>query len=546
MKGILLFSAGAFLAAHLASSLFAQTLTLSSATTPSQTASLNLSLNSGSGGIAALQWTLQYPQAAFTSVSATPGPALTGAGKSLSCATGAGSYTCIAYGLNATAVPDGVLAIVSVSAVNSGAIMISNQVAASPAGTVVPLTTTGGTVTLSTPTLTSVTCSPAVLVGATSSNCTVSLSSSAAAATAIAITSNNTSVVVPASVTVAAGAATAQFFTVSGGGANSTATITATLNGVSATSALTLTTTTFSMHVNAGGGAYTDSQGLTWATDANYSGGRTWSAPNPIWNTTSLAVYQTCRWGAFTYTLPVPNGSYNVILKFAEISRFGRGVRQFNVAINGDPVLTNFDIFAKAGGAFIALDQIFPVTISNGQVVIQFSNGRADSPLVNAIDIEPPGYVPPPVTTSEVRINAGGPAFTDPAGILWAADTGFTSGTTWSVTNAITNTTTPTLYQTCRWGAFSYSFNVPNGRHNVVLKFAEVTRFAPGLRQFNVAINGTAVLTNFDIFAEAGGGLRALDRTFPVTVTNGQIVVQFSPGAADLPLISAIAIDPVP
>jgi len=43
-----------------------------------------------------------------------------------------------------------------------------------------------------------------------------------------------------------------------------------------------------------------------------------------------------------------------------------------------------------------------------------------------------------------------------------------------------------------------------------------------GKRIFNVAINGTPVLTNFDIIATARAALTAIDKTFPVTVTNGQ------------------------
>jgi hypothetical protein len=43
----------------------------------------------------------------------------------------------------------------------------------------------------------------------------------------------------------------------------------------------------------------------------------------------------------------------------------GIGQRLFNVAINGAPALTNFDIFAQAGG-FNALDKTFAVTVSNG------------------------------------------------------------------------------------------------------------------------------------------------------------------------------------
>ena len=73
-------------------------------------------------------------------------------------------------------------------------------------------------------------------------------------------------------------------------------------------------------------------------------------------------------------------------LKFAEIYYTTAGGRIFNVAINGAPVLSNFDIAAQ-GGAFTAVDKPFPVTVTNGQIAIQFSQGSADWPLVNGIEI---------------------------------------------------------------------------------------------------------------------------------------------------------------
>jgi hypothetical protein len=50
------------------------------------------------------------------------------------------------------------------------------------------------------------------------------------------------------------------------------------------------------------------------------------------------------------------------------------------------------------------------------------------------------------------------------------------------------------------------------------------------------------VLTNFDIVAAAGGAFKAIDKTFPVAVTNNQVTIQFIPGSADLPKVSAIQI----
>ena len=292
-----------------------------------------------------------------------------------------------------------------------------------------------------------------------------------------------------------------------------------------------------------------DSTGQTWAADYGSTGGptcQTWAA---IANTNDPALYQDCRWGNFTYNFAMPNGGYTVTLKFAEMAFSGPGQRQFNVAINGNQVLSNFDIFAQAGGMNIAVDRAFPVTVTGGAISIQFSQGAADYPLVSALEIvqgSPAGSTANSATSSlpTLLINSGGGAYVDPSGQTWAADYGFSGSPTCNTGNAIANTTTPTLYQACRWGNFTYSFAVPNGYYNVTLKFAEMAFSGPGQRQFNVAINGNQVLSNFDIFAQTGGAFVATDQTFPVTVTGGEITIQFSQGSADYPSISAIQIVP--
>ena len=52
-----------------------------------------------------------------------------------------------------------------------------------------------------------------------------------------------------------------------------------------------------------------------------------------------------------TYTIPNRSGAQTVTLYFAETYVTGAGQRLFNVSINGATVLTNFDIYASAGGA---------------------------------------------------------------------------------------------------------------------------------------------------------------------------------------------------
>ncbi len=300
--------------------------------------------------------------------------------------------------------------------------------------------------------------------------------------------------------------------------------------------------------MNAGGTAYTDTSGNVWSADLDFSGGGTSSTTAAIAGTNAPALYQSCRFGNFSYSFSVPNGSYTVTLKFAELYFTQAGSRIFNVNINGTPVLTGFDIVAQAGGPLTAVDEPFPVVVTNGQINIQFVTGAADRPLVNAIQIlsgntPAPASPPPSGGTSSVMVDAGGGPYTDPSGNTWSADFGYSGGSTSSTTAAIGGTNSPTLYQSCRFGSFSYNFSVANGSYAVTLKFAEIYFRRAGSRVFNVAINGATVLSNFDIAAEAGA-LTALDKTFPVTVTNGQVAIQFIQGSADLPIVSAISVAP--
>ncbi len=144
--------------------------------------------------------------------------------------------------------------------------------------------------------------------------------------------------------------------------------------------------------INAGGSA----TGV-FGADAYFSGGNTYSTTNTI-NTSQItgtvppqAVFQTERYGEFTYTIPnlTPSSTQTVTLYFQESYWTVAGQRTFNVAINGATVLTAFDIFAAAGGSNRAISRTFTTTASSsGQVVIQFSRGGGpDNPKVCGITL---------------------------------------------------------------------------------------------------------------------------------------------------------------
>jgi hypothetical protein len=226
------------------------------------------------------------------------------------------------------------------------------------------------------------------------------------------------------------------------------------------------------IRVNAGGPVYTDSLGQAWSADTGYQQGFGNSTTASISGTSDPTLYQTEHYsttGSLTYQFAVPNDSYTVRLKFAEIYYTSANQRVFNVAINGTTVQSNLDIFAAAGGANKAYDLSFPVTSSTGQVAITLT-AVTGYPKINAIEIAPATFNP-------IRVNAGGPAYTDSLGQAWSADTGYQQGGSSSTTATITGTSDPTLYQTEHYsttGSLTYQFSVANASYTAKLKFAEI------------------------------------------------------------------------
>ncbi len=100
-------------------------------------------------------------------------------------------------------------------------------------------------------------------------------------------------------------------------------------------------------------------------------------------------AYQDYRYGNFTYSIPglKAGASYTVRLHFAEIYWSKAGKRIFNVKLNGQQVLSNFDILATAGGANKAIVKQFTATAdASGKITIQFARVK-DNAQVNAIEV---------------------------------------------------------------------------------------------------------------------------------------------------------------
>jgi endo-1,4-beta-xylanase len=196
-----------------------------------------------------------------------------------------------------------------------------------------------------------------------------------------------------ASVTLTATPASGSTFAGWSGACNGTATCTVSMTAArSVTATFNATAVGGAVSINAGG-----STAGGFAADRFFSGGNTFSTTNVI-DTSQItgtvppqAVFQTERYGEFTYTIPgfTAGRAVSVTLYFQESFWSAPRQRTFSVAINGASVLTGFDIFAAAGGANRAIARTFNATASSsGQVVIQFSRaGGPDNPKIDGITV---------------------------------------------------------------------------------------------------------------------------------------------------------------
>jgi len=105
-------------------------------------------------------------------------------------------------------------------------------------------------------------------------------------------------------------------------------------------------------------------------------------------------AFMFSRFGTFTYTFPMkpaPKG-YRVRMYFVETDEDAAArTRLFNVDINGQPALKEFDIFAAAGGkAKAAMKEFTGITPDkDGNIILNFRPGKAGEARVSGIEIVP-------------------------------------------------------------------------------------------------------------------------------------------------------------
>ncbi len=288
---------------------------------------------------------------------------------------------------------------------------------------------------------------------------------------------------------------------------------------------------------------FTDQLGRIWQPDRYFTGGWVGSSPgHVVEGTRDSLMYQSFREGDFQYDIPLKPGVYELHLHFAETvygehnpGGGGESSRLFLVEANGRPLLDYFDVVSDAPGASVADERVFKdmSPAPDGKLHLRFSHRVRDA-FINAIEIEPgfAGRLRP------IRIAMRSQAYMDQSGNLWTPDHYYRGGQPLLRSHATSGTDDPEIYRGERFGNLSYIIPVASGSYSMTLRFNEAW-FGPGKpvgggvgsRRFDILANSQMLAHAFDIYKEAGGPERAVDRTFQHLHPNaqGKLVISLVP-----------------
>ena len=309
--------------------------------------------------------------------------------------------------------------------------------------------------------------------------------------------------------------------------------------------------------------SYVDRSGKLWNPDQYFSGGtEVHNSVQHIWRTQDSSIYRNSRQGDFRYDLPLKPGIYELHLHFAEtfygpedIGGGGEGSRIITVTANGKTLLNQFDVIGDAGAGRTADIKVFTdiAPVADGFLHLAFSSVTGRS-MVSAIEILPGyrGHIRP------VRIVARDVPYYSNDSRWWSSDMYFKGGQLAASEEAALKTDDPELYETERWGHFSYAIPVAPGKYSIALHFIErgthlaeqsnsvgaSTESAAAGRIFDIYCNGRIVVRHLDLKEDSGVNGALIRKVVSVEPNaQGKLLLEFVP-VSGYATVSAIEVVP--
>ena len=276
-----------------------------------------------------------------------------------------------------------------------------------------------------------------------------------------------------------------------------------------------------------------------------------------IANTADPDLYRSQRWTSspsleLNYTIPLFPGNFILVLHFSDncFCTVLPGTRVFNVTVQGQavPTLTNFDIIAVAGWRSAHVVTVPGVSVGADRLLTVAFIHIVQNPTIAAIEVylypdatTPTTTTPTPLASGVAlfRINAGGSLFVDSLGQTWITDT-YNNGVggTYSTRTPIPNVARADqpLYLSEHFGYLTppwllYTFPVSPAINAVRVRLYFIEIYPPaayvGYRMFNVLIQNTIVLENYDIYADVGLYVPVVKEFVVSSLGLGQLDISF-------------------
>lgn len=312
-----------------------------------------------------------------------------------------------------------------------------------------------------------------------------------------------------------------------------------------------------STQLKPGEGNYVKTFGGTRNRWGDYSGIALDPATGAVWMLLEYASTSN-RWGTWFSAVSYGSGGVGPTITSTPATTATAGAAYAydgdgRVAASGTAPIT-FSLVSGPAGMSVASDGLVTWTPTGAQTGLQHVVvGAANTfgSTTQAFDVTVAAGA-----ATAVRVNVGGPNFTDGGGNLFVADRAFTPGGFGYLTgqvstfaNAIAGTTDDPLYQDMRYatqgsgaGVLRYAFDaLPSGTYQVTLHFTEPYLNAGG-RVMDVFAEGVLAINDLDVAAVSGGKFRALTQTFSTTVGDGRLDLDIAMVTANQAIVSAIAV----
>lgn len=149
--------------------------------------------------------------------------------------------------------------------------------------------------------------------------------------------------------------------------------------------------------INVGSFSAATFEEVEYQADQFASGGTINATSDTIEGTSEPALFQTERYGSYTYEVPVTEGQYDIDLHFVEMYWEANGERAFNVFIEDQLVLSELDLHSESGHDRAFSHSVDDIEVTDGHLSIEVEtlvdNGTLGGFAIYSGNGE---FVPPP------------------------------------------------------------------------------------------------------------------------------------------------------